>query len=944
MTNSAFSGANNVNIRNVVLKSTLNSDFFNFAHINPGSLKPNLSEVQAVLRDVNLHALAVSETWYNDKLNSNLVKIEGFELIRHDRRNKRGGGVAFYLKSNLKYKTLFKSHPNSKVEFLFLEINNNAGCVFVLGVVYNPPANPRFDPLKRCLREISSIYENCLVLGDFNLNMLDQVAPVKRFRSFMSDTNFALAAAEPTNFVPNKRPSQIDLLLVNNLACLKRFSQISLGSFTSHDMLFGTYAVSMSACSARPVRFLRNIKRIIPENIQLAASSLNWDLIYSLVNIDDQIEHLNTLLMQLLNQFAPLRPSNISSRNYSEWFTPALEKLINERNYAHAAWKTEKNPVVRNELYEVFKRKRNKVTTMKRNAKANFFNRLLDSKLPPKRLWGNLKEFGVTQTPPNQAENFSPEDFNSYFGSVFTAPSNTPTVQNNDSANSFFFECVSNIEVFSTISSIKTIAVGVDGIPANFLKKMCPFLIPFLTYIINNCITRSFFRNIWKIAIVNPIPKVTCAADISDFRPISILPALSKTLERIMKNQLTLFLDTKNSISRFQSGFRPKHSTNTALLKVVDDLSAAMENGNVTIAAFLDFKKAFDLVDHDLIIHKLHSQFQISSTGCSFVKSYLSNRWQKVRVGEDVSNAIEVTSGTPQGGILSALLFSLYINDLPSQVNISSHLYADDSNFYCSAPNVNTCASLMNIALKQVHDWTLDNFVSVNAKKSNVLVMSQNKSLSITPSIMIGANPLMVADKVTYLGLVLNSTLDWTDHIAKTCGEIFGCLAMLRKSQSITPISTKKRLVQALLVPKFLYCCNIFVGCNRMLWAKLNLAFNACLRYIFGLRKFDSISSHENEIFGCSLENYMKFRSCLYIFNLLKTGKPGYLYEKLEIPRHQRNCLLKLPSNRSSSQRMASFFVHGIRLWNSLSNDLRNASSVMIFRHECLDYFASLKS
>ena len=158
-----------INIRNIVLKSSLNRNSdFNFIHINPGSLKSHLSEISSLIDGVNLHILAVSETWFTDKMNDNLLKIPGFTLIRHDRKKKRGGGVALYVRSHLKVKILFKSHSNAFVEFLAVEIDNKIGSKLAFFVFYNPPSNTRLDPLLRVMTNMSEHYENCIFVGDFH--------------------------------------------------------------------------------------------------------------------------------------------------------------------------------------------------------------------------------------------------------------------------------------------------------------------------------------------------------------------------------------------------------------------------------------------------------------------------------------------------------------------------------------------------------------------------------------------------------------------------------------------------------------------------------------------------------------------------------------------------------------------------------------------------------
>lgn len=166
---------------------------------------------------------------------------------------------------------------------------------------------------------------------------------------------------------------------------------------------------------------------------------------------------------------------------------------------------------------------------------------------------------------------------------------------------------------------------------------------------------------------------------------------------------------------------------------------------------------------------------------------------------------------------------------------------------------------------------------------------------------------------------------------------------MLRQSQHLTPLNTRKLLVHALLIPKLTYCSSIFIGCNRAAWKQITSVFNSCLRYIFQLRKYDSLSSYRHSLLGCDIEKFLHFRSCLYIFKLLRTKSPAYLYENLLFPRFVRGRTLSLPAKLNSSQFCNSFFVMGVRLWNSLSSEIRLLESLAVFKAECLAYLTSQK-
>ena len=931
-----------INIKNIILKSAFSKENFNYIHINPGSLKPHIDDLRSITHNVSLHAIAVSESWFNEKINDRLVAIENFSLFRHDRVIKRGGGVAIYIRNDLKAKILRKSRVNCKTEYLFIEIVNRFSEKICFGVVYNPPNNFLTDSLKSVLSDLSLQFSNLVIAGDFNINLLKDSPSSKKFLKYISSISLKLCSNVPTNFVIDKAPSQIDYFLVKNKQLVKSCSQFSFGSFTSHDLIFGSYYFNLSSSLDSSKKTFRNFKHIIDDDLICKAFELGLDEIYTLPNIDDQVNLLTNFIKVLMDIFAPLKTCKVVKNSCSPWFSNELLNLINLRNFHHHLFSSEKEPIQKLIYKSQFRKLRNRVTNLKKNLKKEWFISKLDVDLPAKTLWNNIRNFGIAKSKNNSVETFSPVEFNNHFASVFSCPSlNNFTLNEDSSSNSFVFSTVENLDIVDAILSIKTNACGHDEIPSIFIKKLLPFIAPFITYIINNCITKSYFPLSWKNGIVIPIPKKSNPCCIDDFRPISILPSLSKILERILKDQIQVYLNKNDLLYKFQSGFRNNLNTNSAMLKVVHDLSLAIEENKLSIICFLDLRKAFDLVDHKTLIFKLQDKFNFSFSACSLIKSYLSDRKQQVSINNCLSTSTNVSSGTPQGGILSALLFTLFINDMPSE-DINVHLYADDSQIYYSTPisKIDSCSAKINHSLSLISSWAQLNKITVNPAKSMAMVVS-NKKIDNPPPIIFDGKTIPYVEKVKSLGLTLNNSLTFSDHISKLCGDISHCIGMLYQSKSFTPFKTRLKLFQALIMPKFLYLSNIYHNCSRKCWDLINVTYNKCARYVFNIHLFSSVSKFSFKLLNCTLENFLKFRTCLYIHKLLKFKYPIYLYELLSFPKLQRNKMLNPPKSFRTTQFRSSFFVEGIKLWNNLDADIRILESTEVFKRKCLHYFAS---
>lgn len=933
-----------IDYRKIVLRSALSSDALNFAHINPGSLKKNLHDVLSLINDTELHVLAVSETWFNESHNNNLLLIPNFKLIRHDRKSKRGGGVAFYLRYGIKYKIIAKSHHCASTEFLFVEIINGINNKILLGVVYNPPRSSNLKPLCDTLTDLSSKYEDIILLGDFNFNLLAPSSLAIKFCDFLSGCLLECTSTIPTNFVQNCSPSLIDLLIVKNKSKLIHQSQIPLGSFTSHDMIFGTYDFKFHYDTKFISMQRRNLKSLNPEILQVELSKCLLDNIYSIPDIDEQVEFLTSSLFSLLERFAPLRQYRFSHEAFPEWLNSEIRHLINVRDYHHHVMRHGKSHSDRAESLKLYKKFRNKITMLKRDSMRKHYSKLLDTSLPSGVLWNNLKKCGVTNKRSDQTFNFSPTEVNSHFSNVFSkrsdvAPSSSDSTftDSDSSPHTFELQTITENEVLNAINLIKSQAVGWDEIPIVLIKSLCPFILPFLTYIVNQCITKSYFPKKWKIAIVKPIPKVPHPMSTNDLRPISILPCFSKILERISKEQIESFINSKKLLSPHQTGFRSGHSTNTALLAVTNEISEAIESSNVSVLVLLDLKKAFDLVDHSILLVKLSDTFNFSPRSVKFIRSFLTHRLQAVKIGDECSSLSEVTSGVPQGGIISTLLFSLYINDLPAVTRGETFLYADDTQILNSAPgnDFTDCIEKVNQDLKRVDEWSVKNHITINPEKSVALAFANFKfDHSQLPKISLCGHNIEYRQKTRNLGLILDDKCSFVFHVDHILQVVYSGLNMLRQSQFFTPIHTRRHLVKALLLPIFTYCSNIFMALPRSQWDRLNICFNACTRYVHGLRKFDSISGFKGSILGCDLETYMKFRSCTFIHKLIQTKSPDYLFKNIHLPRIPRHRALATQSHKKSI-REKSFFIYSVKLWNNLPDEIRDILGFGEFSDRC---------
>ena len=285
-----------------------------------------------------------------------------------------------------------------------------------------------------------------------------------------------------------------------------------------------------------------------------------------------------------------------------------------------------------------------------------------------------------------------------------------------------------------------------------------------LAYIMNLSLTTGVVPSAWKVSRVSPIFKEGDPLDTSNYRPISVIPACMKIFETLVHTQLYTFIDANNILTANQSGFRPKHSTQTCLIDVSDYLLDNMSSGLFTGAVFLDLKKAFDTVHHNVLIKKLES-VGMQGLELEWFSSYLNDRYQITKIGDHYSTKAPVKFGVPQGSILGPLLFTVYINDLTNHLKSTEskvYLYADDTAIFVRGKTVEGINRVLNSELNHVSRWLQKNFLTLNVKKTKTMLFATKRKLATSIEslkVYIKKDPIENVQSLKYLGIWLDPSL-----------------------------------------------------------------------------------------------------------------------------------------------------------------------------------------
>ena len=419
-------------------------------------------------------------------------------------------------------------------------------------------------------------------------------------------------------------------------------------------------------------------------------------------------------------------------------------------------------------------------------------------------------EFCINNQIVTNAEDIA-NGFNDYFINIGSSLSNQiqstthyDTYLQNPAITRFSFHPINENDIRHIISKLKNKAsYGHDYISNNLLKRMQDIIIKPLTILINQTLLTSYFPEQLKISKVKPLFKTGDSAQLSNYRPISLLPSISKVYEYVLFNQLFNYMNTNNLLSINQFGFRPSHSTELAGLKLMDHITKQMDNGKVPINIYIDLSKAFDTLNHTILLSKLN-YYGIRGLENDLFRQYLTNRYQFVEFHGKSSNKQIITTGVPQGSIMGPLLFLIYINDLPliSQI-FNMMMYADDTTLYCNLSD--TSEVLINSEINRICEWLSANKLSLNTKKTKFMVFHVPQRQVIYPRLKINNIEIERVNHFNFLGIIFYSTLKWNNHIQHISIKISRIVGLMWRLKTLYPMAVLRLLYNSLVLPHLTY-------------------------------------------------------------------------------------------------------------------------------------------
>lgn len=939
-----------------------------FALWNARSIHKKTASLCDFILSRQLDIMALTETWlYGDDRDchtlADISRTLGHYNITHiPRQNRHGGGIALISKNGL---IISRNNHRSYQSMECLDVNVKSGSkVIRLYIIYRPPPSSKnklttsmfFDEFNTLIEDVMSFSIPCLICGDFNIHMDSTNGESTHFQ----ETLLSAGLKQHVNFVTHSKGHTLDLVITTNDEMVSNLCPF-------FDLPSDHASVTCKLNMPRPprVQVRRKHRKVyaintdkFKEDIQHLGFITNPPSALSML-----VESYNNELSSLLDKHAPLQDRTISIRPHAQWFSDDLRVLKKEKRRFERKW-LKSQLEIHKQMYVEYS---TRYYTAIQEAKIKHFNKIV-SNSNQKQLFQFVDSLLKTKHAPILPKHDSAfelaQRLNKYFSDKIQALRTEldnqpikdlllPVNERISEKEMSSFEVVASDVVMKAINRSPSKSCTLDPVPTDLLKTSLGALLPSITSMVNQSLLTGIFPSQFKHALITPLikkPNADCEI-LKNYRPISNLPFIGKVMERIVSTQLNNHLLVNDLFSTFQSAYRCHHSTETAMLRITNDINLALDNHDDVILVLLDLSSAFDTIDHTILINRLQSKYGITGTVLKWIKSYLSLRTHSTVIQNTTSDPIGLTYGVPQGSVLGPLLFSLYvapIEDVICAHGLQPMMYADDTQVYLVVKRSDPIPSLTRIenCAKDLISWMMNNKLVCNSNKTEVIHFSSRHLPSqAIQSVRIDDNLILTKTDVRDLGVRLDHHLTMEIQIKNICKSAAIALRRIGTIRKYLDMSNAERLIHAFVTSKIDYCNSLLYGLPEKYIGKLQRIQNSAARIVTRTRKSEHITPVLRDLHWLPVSKRIIFKLMLLTFKSVNHMAPKYLADLLHayIPRRTLrssadHLRLEEPRFRTDSYGGRAFSVCAPGLWNRIPLEVRESPSLDVFKSRLKTY------
>ena len=905
--------------------------------------------------DQNIDIICIAETKLDKSFPKSNFLMPGYKSPFRLDVSEYSGGLLVYIKDHIPSKELLKYHIPKDVQIISFEINLRK-TKWLLISAYRPPRTSDqyfLDTLSSLIDYYSSSYENILIMGDLNLEINN-----KLMVPFLESHNLKSLNKKPTCF-KRKEGRCIDLMLTNKNRSFKFSNTFETGMSDCHLMIYSMFKMTFEKGPPRQITY-RSYKHF---NIDTFSDELYNNLINK-----QNYEDFENSFENILNKHAPQK-KKIARANEKPFMNKKLKKAIATRSRL----RRKANKTGNTTDLENYKLQRNYITNLNRKVQKEYYKQLNPKNVKTsKSFYKTFKPFFSSKYSPLEklilVENQEiisndlscAELMNNYFSHITdslnipqwpttpeiesisdpilkaickykTHPSIKKIQSNFDNSTTFTFNLISHNDIIEQVKHLDISKSSSGNIPLRIVKKYVSSYIYPITECFNNELRNDRFPDILKLADVTPAHKKGDKTMKENYRPISVLKSFAKVFERLISKQLNNFISLK--FSPLLCGFRKGHSTQHALLKLLEDWRNKLDNKHIIGTVLCDLSKAFDTLPHDLLIAKLNA-YGLEYDSLKLIYNYLTNRKQRCKVGSAFSSWDEIKDGVPQGTVLGPLLFNIFINDLFFSIKESSICnWADDQTLYAYGHTLIESIYKLENDMSNTLRWFKSNRMVANPEKFQIMFLGTRKKIDLV--IDINGKTSRTTSSVILLGIDIDWKMTFNKHVKQICITANNKTKSLARLRYKLNQGQKLSLYNSYVMSCFGYCPLVWMFCGKSTNEIINRIQRKALRSLYN----DYDSNYEtllNKGSHLTIHETNKIFLLTEVFKCLNNENPiilSNIFIKKNIRYNLRTSnLLTLTKPNTITYGLNSFKFRGSMAWNNLPDTLKNCENSIEFK------------